>query len=129
MDLEPGADLARIPEIVGAAELGEHGEAALLLERAEHLEDLLGGTALEFGRDLVAVPSHQPLTEAQGGPPGGGQGQACQARRSAQGATRDVCHRTIVSKAWPGACASTARRPQHADSAQGRQAAAATIGM
>ena len=92
--------LVRDRGLVDAQRLAELHRAAL--ERAEHLEELLGGAALQFGGDLVAVPADQPLPEAEGGPPGGGQGQACQARRSAQGAPRDVCHLTIVTKAVAG---------------------------
>ena len=108
--------------LVDAQRLAEFHRPAL--ERAEHLEQLLGRAALQFGRDLVAVPAHQPLPEAQRGPPGGGQGQACQARRSAQGAPRDVCHRTIVTKARPGRRAPATAAPDLRDARDSARGAA-----
>ena len=52
--------------LVDAQRLAELHRPAL--ERAEHLEQLLGRAALQFGGDLVAVPPDQSLTRARGWP-------------------------------------------------------------
>jgi hypothetical protein len=61
--------------LVDAQGLAELHRAAL--ERAEHLEDLFRGAALQFVRYLVPIPANQALPESEGGPSGGGNGQAC----------------------------------------------------
>ena len=86
--------------LVDAERLAELHRTAL--ERAQHLEDLLGGAALHRGGDLLPIAAYQSLAEAEGRSAGGGQWQAGQARRPGDGASGDVGHLTIVTQADAG---------------------------